>query len=105
MGAPAAAVAAAAAEAQATSYIGPVTVDSVLLEGAVLAGPRPAAAAESAAAAAADRSGLDVASAFFISWQSDSGQEIQRKLLLSNKFLATQAEMARRTAEEVLLAQ
>jgi len=31
---------------------------------------------------------------FFISWQSDSGQEIQRKLLMSNKFLSTQTDMA-----------
>ena len=40
-----------------------------------------------------DSQGLDVASSFYLSWQSDSGQEIQRKLLVANKFLATQVWM------------
>jgi hypothetical protein len=40
---------------------------------------------------ATDAQGLDAASSFFLAWQSDSGQAIQRKLLVANKFLATQA--------------
>jgi len=40
-----------------------------------------------------DAQSLDVASSFYLSWQSDSGQEIQRKLLMANKFLATQVRI------------